>query len=319
MAEVELKSVSKEYDLRTMGLIDVSLSFADGSLTTLVGMAGCGKSTLLLCICGLVDITSGDLTIGGRRMNDVSPKFRDVCLMRDGESACRGTVYDNISYGLRLRGLPQNEIAARTESAAELFGLADKLRVKMRKLSELDRRRTSLARCVVRRPSAALLDEPLFNLSDGDRSAIAEDIKKAHGSSGATFIVTSSSGADAFLCGGDTVVMRDGAVACRGSERELTESPPDMFAAAFLGENPMSFFSVDGETLGVRSGGLALSENGEILAEVVSSSPDTLLVKPSADASLFAIAADREYPEGSTVRLKIIEAARFDSDGKLLR
>ena len=318
LADVILKGISKEYDLHTMGLNNVSVEFADGSLTMIVGAAGCGKSSLLLCIGGLLDITSGDLIIGGTRMNDVPPKNRDVCLMREGQPACGGDVFDNISYGLRLRGIARQELNARTEAAAELLGLTDKLRTRIKKLSEPDRRRVALARCVARRPSVCLIDEPLFNVSEEDRLALAADIKKAHAAGGLTFIVASSCGADAFLCGGRVIVMKDGRVVCEGTERELTDAPPDMFTASLVGEDPMSFFRVNSETLGVRRGDLVPSDDGEIPAEVIASSACALLVKPDADSPAIAVSAEKEFPVGSTVKLKIIRAARFDNSGKLI-
>lgn len=316
MAEIEVENLSKEYDLHTMGLTDVSLTFADGSLTVVAGAAGCGKSTLLFAVGGLVDITAGELLIGGACANEMPPKERDVCLMREGEVACRGSVSDNIAYGLRLRSVPQSEITARVANAAATLGLTEKLRVNIKKLSELDRRRVSLARGLARRPSVFLLDEPLFNIGEDERLALAADIKKAHAASGLTFIMATSNGGDAFLCGGRIVVMKDGRVVCAGTERELTDAPPDMFTAALLGEDPMSFFAWEGSPIGVRRGGLVLDDSGEITAEVVSCAPGEALVKPDADAAAMPVAADRAYPVGATVRLRLVRGARFDADGK---
>lgn len=318
MADVELKSISKEYDLKTMGLTNVSLTFPDGSLTTLAGAAGCGKSTLLFCICGLVDITSGELYIGGKRADGLLPKERDVCLTREGQPACRGDVFDNISYGLRLRGLPKAEIKRRASEAAEVVGLADKLNVNVRKLTESDRRRVAIARCVARRAAVSLIDEPLFNIPEEDRLPLAECIKRARAASGSTFIVATSCGADAFLFGGGVAVMRDGSVVAEGDERSLTETPPDMFAASFLGEDQMSFFNADGKTLGVRRGGLEPSEDGELDAEVIGGASGELLVRPDPNSPALTVASDKIYPAGTIIKLKIVKAAEFDGEGKFI-
>lgn len=277
MAEIELKNVSKEYDLHTLGVRDIELVFPDGSITTVVGAAGAGKSTLLDMIGGIVDVTSGGIFSDGNRIDTLEPRRRDFCLMRNGECACSGSVRKNISYGLKLRRYAASETEVRTKEAAELFGLTELLETKVKKLSELDRRRVSLARAAARRPHAFLVDDPFFALSE--RRELADDIKKLNEVTGITVIVASSFGEDAFLCGGRVVVMKEGRVIQTGSERELIDAPADMFVAAFVGEDPVGFI------LGEEITGFRASEShlgGEYKGLVTGSDDGVLTVKLNA-------------------------------------
>lgn len=318
MAEIRLSGIYKEYDLHTYGLEDVSLTFADGSLATIVGMPGSGKSTLLNLIGGIVDITSGDLYFGGERFNDVEPRRRDVCLMREGEGP-GGTAADSITYGLRLRGMPRGETERRLRLAAELLGLTDVLGTKVKKLSTLMRRRVSLARGAARMPAVFLLDDPYFELEGGDRLALAEDIRRVHAETGLTVIVASSFGDDAFLAGGDVIVLKSGRVVQRGGERELTESPADMFVASFVGPDPCVFVR-DGDCVtGVRRSDILPDLDGDRECTVVSSDGKNVYVRLEPDSPVVALPFDGNAEEGSALRLRFARTLRFDPEtGALL-
>lgn len=296
-----------------MGLCGVDLRVADGGIHTVVGMPGCGKTTLLFCVGGLLNASGGRILLGERDVTELEPRERNVCLMREGQTPCRGTVEKNIEYGLRLRGVPPAERAARVREAAEVLGLSDLLRVKIGKLSELDRRRTSLARALARRPDVFLLDEPLFNLSESDRMALAADVVRAHEASGLTFLAASSAGEDAFLFGGDVTVMKDGCVVQTGSEKDLTESPDDRFVASYVGENPMSFVTTGQGIVGFRAEDTEACATGEFVGVAERRSNGVCYVRVSETEPPVAVRASANV--GEEVRFTLRRRTLFDEDG----
>lgn len=253
MAELKIIGAKKEYDLHTLGVKEFTHEFADGSLTTIVGMLGSGKSTLVNLICGIVDVTAGQIFLGGKELQSLEPKFRNVCLMKEGMCATKGSVRDNLSYGLKLRGFAKAEIDERVNEALALLGLEQVSKEKMKNLSELERRLTSLGRAVVRKPDLFILDEPFFNVSDEDKQSLAQAIRSVQKATGITTLLISSEGADAFLCGDYAIIMREGEIIQKGSERELLSAPADMFVASYIGENPMSFIREEECFVGFRA------------------------------------------------------------------
>ncbi len=314
MADIRIKDLTKEYDLHTMGLDGVTLTVPDGGMLVLAGAPGAGKSTLLRCMGGLLDITSGELDIGGRRMNDLPPRERDVCLMTEGVMACGGSVYDNISYGLRLRGMRGAETDARVREAAEIVGLSDKLREKVRRLSEADRRRVSVARGVARRASVFLLDEPLFALSEEDALAVAADIRRAHEASGLTFVVAIGTGEHAFLFGGTVAVMREGRVVRAGCERELTEDPRTPFVATFLGPDPAVVFEENGELRGVRASMAEITPTGDRECEVTDAGEGHVSFRPAPGAPALTLPFEGGATVGGTVRVRFSDLLSLRSE-----
>ncbi|MBQ7227084.1 MAG: ABC transporter ATP-binding protein [Clostridia bacterium] len=316
MADIRLEKIYKKYDLDTLGVEDISLEMKDGSLTTFVGMAGSGKSTVFHLIGGIVDVTSGEVYFDGVPVTNLPPKKRDVCLMRAGYNAVSGSVYDNVSYGLRLRGLPRAEVYRRTAEAIKLVGLNGKEKVKMKKLTELERRLTSLARGVARKPAVFLIDEPYFNVSDEDRLEIAKAIKRVH-DNGLTIIIADSFGHNAFLCGGRVVVFRDGRVIQTGDEKSLNAQPLNMFVASYLGENPMSFIEREEDIIGFRSNDCSVGE-GEYEGKVESEENGVLTVRIKDGEPPVRVSGKGNI--GDKIRFEIHTFVRFcKEDGRLLK
>ncbi len=312
MAKIELKRVCKEYDLYTLGVKDVDLTFPDGSITTIVGAAGAGKSTLLNMIGGIVDVTGGEIYSDGARIDGLDPKRRNFCLMRSGDVASGGSVGKNISYGLRLRKYGARETAERTSEAAAMFGLTDVLDVKIKKLTELGRRRVSLARAAARRPDAFLVDDPFFALEE--RYELAEDIKRLNAETGITVILASSFGEDAFLCGGSVVVMKEGEVVQTGAERELTDAPADMFVASFVGEDPVGFIRGD-RIVGFRASESRLG--GEYSGVVTGREDGVLFVKINQADPPVRVRGNAET--GEEITFGFSRSYIFDRDGKFVQ
>ncbi len=313
---ISVRDLKKEYDLKTMGLDGVTLE-AGEDILTVVGAPGSGKTTLLFCIAGLLNATEGKIFFGDRDVTDVDIKLRDVCLMREGQNPSKGSVYDNISYGLRLRRVDRREVRERSERAAELLGLTDKLGVKMSALSELDRRRVSLARAAARRAEVFLLDEPLFALEEGREELIA-DIVRTHGEIGGAWIISSSQGEDAFVFGGRTAVMRSGRVLQAGSAEEITEAPTDMFVASFVGDEPMNFIGEEGGYIGFRSSDASVGESGKYVGKVESASAGKLCVRINEDEPPVTVRTDFAASAGDRVGITPRLSMRFDEEGKAL-
>lgn len=316
--EIRIQNLTKEYDLKTMGLTDVSLEAEDGGFLTLVGAPGSGKSTLLFCIGGLLNATSGKIYFGDRDMTDADVKLRNVCLMREGQTPSKGTVYDNISFGLRLRRMDKRTVDERTRQAAEVLGLTDKLNKKIKTLSEIDRRRTSVARALARKTDVFLLDEPLFALGDEDREVLAKDIVKAHEASGITFIAASSQGEDAFVFGGKAAIMRDGRIVQAGTKEEILSAPLNMFVASFAGDVPMNFVRNATEFVGFRPTDAVVSERGEFNGTVENVIENGLHVRLNEDAPPVTVMTDYKAQKGDFVGVTPKHKITFDDNGNAL-
>lgn len=312
---VKIQDLRKEYDLKTMGLDGVSLEAESGGFLTVVGAPGSGKTTLLFCIGGLLNATGGKIFFDGRDVTDEDIRFRNVCLMREGENPSKGSVFDNISYGLRLRRADKKTIKERTERAAEIMGIADKLNVRMSKLSELDRRRTALARGIARRPEVFLLDEPLFGMDEG-REELIRDIKTAHEACGATFILSSSQGEDAFLFGGRTAVMRSGKIVQCGDREELTSSPINMFVAAFVGDDPMNFIRSGEGHIGFRSTDATVG--GEYKGRVENITDGGLLIRLDENEPPITVKTDFAANKGDEIAITPLRKIIFDKEGNAI-
>src|SRR5579863_684246 len=165
MAEIVLDRVSKVYSGGVKGVNDLTLEITDGEFMVLVGPSGCGKSTALRSIAGLEEITSGTISIGGRVVNNLPPKDRDIAMVFQNYALYpHMNVYDNMAFGLKLRGTPKREMSQRVQNAAEILGLDPLLKRKPKELSGGQRQRVALGRAIVRDPQVFLMDEPLSNL-----------------------------------------------------------------------------------------------------------------------------------------------------------
>jgi multiple sugar transport system ATP-binding protein len=277
MAKVELESVRKVYPGGHVAVAGASFSCADGELVVLVGPSGCGKSTLLRMIAGLESITSGKLSIGGRVVNDVAPKDRDIAMVFQSYALYpHMTVAANLSFGLELRGLPRAEIGSRVREAATLLGLDTLLDRRPRQLSGGQRQRVALGRALVRQPAAFLLDEPLSNLDAKLRLATRTELSRLHRRLGTTMLYVTHDQIEAMTLGQRIVVMNGGEIQQIDSPMAIYDRPASTFVATFLGSPAMNLFR---GTL-ARDGAFALRAPGLTLALDDERSPATVSLAP---------------------------------------
>ena len=244
MAEVQLDRVGKVYDNGFAAVADVTLSVADGELVVLVGPSGCGKSTLLRMIAGLESISSGHLTIGGRVVNDLPPKDRDIAMVFQNYALYpHMTVAGNLAFSLRLRGLAAAEIDRRVAEAAALLELDGLLARRPAQLSGGQRQRVALGRALVRHPAAFLLDEPLSNLDAKLRASTRVEIARLQRRLAATMIYVTHDQVEAMTLGQRVVVLDGGRVQQIGTPTEIYRQPASIFVAGFFGSPAMNFLA----------------------------------------------------------------------------
>lgn len=242
MAEVHLENVTKVYSGGVKAVDNVSLTIRDREFVVLVGPSGCGKSTTLRMVAGLEEISAGTIRIGGRVVNDVPPKDRDIAMVFQNYALYpHMTAYKNMAFGLKLRGVPKQEIDQKVRAAAKLLGIEALLDRKPRALSGGQRQRVALGRAIVRTPQAFLFDEPLSNLDAKLRVEMRAELKKLHRRLATTTIYVTHDQEEAMTLGDRVVVMKDGVVQqCAGS-LEVYEWPVNRFVAGFVGTPPMNF------------------------------------------------------------------------------
>ncbi|MEQ7006452.1 sn-glycerol-3-phosphate ABC transporter ATP-binding protein UgpC [Actinopolymorpha sp. B17G11] len=241
MAAIELKNLVKRYGDGFPAVNDVSLDIADGEFMILVGPSGCGKSTLLRMIVGLEDITSGDLTIGGQRVNEKAPRDRNLAMVFQNYALYPHlTVFENIAFPLRLAKLPETEITAKVEHAAELLELKEHLQRKPSQLSGGQRQRVAMGRAIVREAEAFLFDEPLSNLDAKLRGQMRTEISRLQRRLGITTVYVTHDQTEAMTLGDRVSVLRKGILQQCATPRELYEHPVNLFVAGFIGAPPMN-------------------------------------------------------------------------------
>jgi multiple sugar transport system ATP-binding protein len=241
MAKVVLKHVTKKFGNFT-AVNDVSLDIEDGEFMVLVGPSGCGKTTILRMIAGLEEVTAGEIWIGDRLVNDVPPKDRDIAMVFQNYALYpHMTVYDNIAFGLRLRGVPRPEIDKRVRSAAEMLGIADKLRSKPRELSGGQRQRVAVGRAIVRQPKVFLFDEPLSNLDAKLRVRMRAELQELHRQLRTTTIYVTHDQVEAMTLGHRVAVLRGGILQQVDTPQRLYDFPANVFVAGFIGSPSMNF------------------------------------------------------------------------------
>jgi ABC-type sugar transport system ATPase subunit len=241
MASIVLDHVSKTFPTGIRAVKDISLDIRDGEFMILLGPSGCGKSTTLRMIAGLESITGGNLTIGGRRMNDVDPADRDIAIVFQNYALYpHMTVGDNLSFGLRLRGMAAGEIAARTARIADMLGIGELLKRKPAQLSGGQRQRVALGRALVREPQAYLLDEPLSNLDAKLRTSMRTELIKLHQKLGITIVHVTHDQVEAMTMGQRICIMKDGEIVQVGAPMEVYRNPANTFVAGFLASPPMN-------------------------------------------------------------------------------
>jgi multiple sugar transport system ATP-binding protein len=242
MAEVRFDNVSKVYDGGVKAVNDVNLTVEDGSLLVLVGPSGCGKSTTLRMVAGLEDITHGRIFIGGEVVNDVLPKDRDIAMVFQNYALYpHMTVYNNMAFGLKLRGYPADEIDRRVRHAAGLLEITALLGRRPRELSGGQAQRVAVGRAIVRQPKVFLFDEPLSNLDAKLRVQMRVEIARLHERLGATMIYVTHDQVEAMTLGSKVAVMRDGFVLQVDAPLGLYDQPVNRFVGGFIGSPPMNF------------------------------------------------------------------------------
>ncbi|WP_130617094.1 ABC transporter ATP-binding protein [Dyella amyloliquefaciens] len=241
MATVTLDRLRKVYPNGHVGVDEATFEIADGELLVLVGPSGCGKTTLLRMIAGLESISSGALSIGGRVVNEVSPKDRDIAMVFQNYALYpHMTVAQNMAFGLSLRGKPKAEIDARVRDAAKLLELEHRLDALPAALSGGQRQRVALGRALVREPKVFLLDEPLSNLDAKLRLSMRVEIARLHRRLGTTMIYVTHDQVEAMTLGQRIVVLNGGKIQQIDTPMRLYEKPANLFVAGFLGSPAMN-------------------------------------------------------------------------------
>ena len=222
---------------------EFNLEIADKEFIVLVGPSGCGKSTTLRMIAGLEEITSGELWIGDKLMNDVEPKDRDIAMVFQNYALYpHMTVYDNMAFSLKLKKTPKEEIDRRVKEAAEILDITQYLDRKPKALSGGQRQRVAIGRAIVRDPSVFLMDEPLSNLDAKLRNQMRAEIIKLRQRIDTTFVYVTHDQTEAMTLGDRIVIMRDGFIQQIGTPQEVFNHPKNLFVAGFIGTPQMNFF-----------------------------------------------------------------------------
>lgn len=242
MAQVVLKNVSKSYRVGFKAVDNINLEIKDKEFLVLVGPSGCGKSTTLRMIAGLEEITIGKVWIGDRVVNDVPAKNRNIAMVFQNYALYpHMTVFENMSFGLKLRKYPKNEIERRVQEAAEILGIKKFLERRPRQLSGGERQRVALGRAIVRKPMVFLFDEPLSNLDAKMRVQMRTEIHKLRLRLQTTFIYVTHDQTEAMTMGDRIVVMKDGKVHQCADPITIYDSPANKFVASFIGSPPINF------------------------------------------------------------------------------
>ena len=248
MAEVTLQNISKTYDDvdkkrgRKKAIEDISFTVYDKEFMVIVGPSGCGKSTLLRMIAGLEDISEGILSIDGKRMNELSPRDRDIAMVFQNYALYpHMTVYDNMAFGLKLKNFSKSEIKERVLQTAELLEIQDELYRKPKTLSGGQRQRVAIGRAIIRRPKVFLFDEPLSNLDAKLRSQMRIELQKLHREINATMIYVTHDQTEAMTLGHRIAVLNKGKLMQLDTPLHLYDKPANKFVAGFIGSPSMNF------------------------------------------------------------------------------
>jgi multiple sugar transport system ATP-binding protein len=265
MAHVSLKKLVKHYD-ETPAVRGIDLDIPDKEFVVLVGPSGCGKTTTLRMIAGLEDITDGEVMIGEDVVNDLPPKDRNIAMVFQNYALYpHMTVHENMSFGLRLKKMPKDEINRRVENAAKILGLAELLTRKPKQLSGGQRQRVAMGRAIVRDPKVFLFDEPLSNLDAKLRVQMRTEIKKIHQKVRTTTVYVTHDQVEAMTLADRVVVMNAGRIEQVGAPNELYHSPKTQFVAGFIGSPAMNMVPCQLEEA---AGGLRLRLSDKIAFSV---------------------------------------------------
>ncbi|MEX0751810.1 MAG: sn-glycerol-3-phosphate import ATP-binding protein UgpC [Xanthobacteraceae bacterium] len=253
MAEVSFRNIHKSFG-KVKVIEGVTIDVADGEFVVIVGPSGCGKSTLLRILAGLETVTSGEVMIGGKVVNDLAPKDRDVAMVFQNYALYpHMSVYGNMAYGLKIRGLPKAEIDARVQRAAEILQLTEFLKRNPRDLSGGQRQRVAMGRAIVREPTVFLFDEPLSNLDAKLRVQMRAELLEMHKRLRTTTLYVTHDQVEAMTLADRMLVLNEGRTEQIGTPLEVYNKPATTFVAGFIGSPPMNLIpgriAPDGATL----------------------------------------------------------------------
>ncbi len=256
MATVDLDQLNKVYPNGFHAVKDLNLNVGDGEFMVLVGPSGCGKTTALRMVAGLEDITSGNLRIGGKVVNDVTPKGRDIAMVFQNYALYpHMTVAENIGYALKLRKMPKDQLNAKVRETAEILGLTEWLDRKPGQLSGGQRQRVAMGRAIVREPSVFLMDEPLSNLDAKLRVQMRAEVSRIQRRIGVATIYVTHDQVEAMTMGDRVAVMRAGVLQQCDIPQVLYDHPDNLFVAAFIGSPAMNLYEA---TMGEGAGSIKI-------------------------------------------------------------
>jgi multiple sugar transport system ATP-binding protein len=262
VAPITLERLSKVYGDGTKAVCDLDLRIGDGEFVVLVGPSGCGKTTALRMVAGLEEITSGEVRVGDRVVNDLPPKDRDIAMVFQNYALYpHMTAYDNIAFGLKMRDVSRAEIDRRVTDASRALGLDEVLRKKPRTLSGGQRQRVAMGRAIVREPQAFLMDEPLSNLDAKLRVEMRAEITRIQRDLKVTTMYVTHDQTEAMTLGDRVAVLKRGVLQQLATPRELYNGPVNLFVAGFIGSPPMNFLpaTVNGTEVELPFGTVTLS------------------------------------------------------------
>ncbi len=266
MARVLLKNVYKRFGDLTV-VKDANLDIPDKEFVVLVGPSGCGKSTTLRMIAGLEEISEGELYIGDRLVNDLPPKERDIAMVFQSYALYpHMDVYGNLAFGLRLRGMPKEEIDRRVREASAILGIEEYLDRKPKQLSGGQRQRVAMGRAIVREPKVFLFDEPLSNLDAKLRGQMRVELSRLHRRLQTTTIYVTHDQVEAMTLADRIVVMSMGVIQQVGPPTEVYRKPRNKFVAGFIGSPPMNFLDVERKGDALVADGLRVPLSGAMKA-----------------------------------------------------
>ena len=326
MARVQLKDISRVWGT-AVGVKQMSLDIADGEFLVLLGPSGCGKTTTMRMVAGLEDPSTGEIWIGDRKVNDLEPKDRDVAMVFQSYGLYPNmTVYENISFPLRIRGTPKAEIDPAVITAAKKVELMDFLDRRPKELSGGQRQRVALARAIVRQPSVFLMDEPLSNLDAKLRVSMRAHIKHLHHDLGVTTIYVTHDQIEAMTLADRVVVMSKAEIQQIGTPEAIYNDPNNLFVAGFIGSPAMNLvkgklangtFEARGEAYNIRIPGFgALTQNNIVLGV---RAEDMAVVAPEAAQIVGNVFSFELLGDATTVTLKLDDQFITAKSGKSFR
>ena len=261
MARIELVHLSKVYGNDVAAVRDLNLDVAEGEFMVLVGPSGCGKTTALRMMAGLEEISAGEIKIGGKVVNDLAPRDRDIAMVFQNYALYpHKSVYENLAFGLRMRRVPKAEQKQRVEEIARILGLGDMLQRRPAQLSGGQRQRVAMGRAIVREPKAFLMDEPLSNLDAKLRVQMRAEIARIQQALKVTTVYVTHDQVEAMTMGHRVAVMRDGELQQVDTPQRLYDAPANLFVASFVGSPPMNLF----EAVVGRDNGRLVCKVGEV-------------------------------------------------------